>query len=350
MTRRTERTYAEIDCSVLLSNLRHFKELNPDKKLIAVCKANAYGLGKIANVLSLEADMLAVATAEEGVALRKQGVVLPILLFGYLPLSQVELAARHHLTVSLYNSEQSLRLDRVLRQKNKILQAHIALNTGMNRLGFSKKKDLIPLLSLRNLFVNGLYSHYAVCRKDDPVFFQQQTQKFLEYHSFCAQLGFHFDYVHIANTLASDGTAVGNAIRPGYGLYNFRPVLRWKARVAQVFPVQKGETIGYDRTFVAQTPMTVATVSAGYADGYPRDPMRTLRVTYRGRALPVIGRVCMDFLTIDCSGTPLQAGEYVTLLGGEDPTIVPDELGFGYEILCGISPRVKRIYLNEVIP
>lgn len=345
MPRRTDRTFVVISRPALLNNLAYYRA-RCDKRFIAVCKDASYGHGGIAPFLQPYVDAFAVATLSEGIALRRD-VTKPILLLGYVPIGDVPVAAENGLTLSAYDVETVLQTDDALERAGMRIDAHIKINTGMNRLGLCSEPELLCLKSCKNIDFTGIYTHYAV-GPEDQRFRAKQTDRFFSLLSFCEKNGFSFDLIHAANSKNALLSPVGNAVRLGIGLYGYgetelSPALRWYARVVQVRDLSPGETVGYDRTYTAHGPRRIAVLSVGYGDGYPRALSQCGSVLFRGKRLPIAGRVCMDATMIDCTGTDLATGDYVLLLGSDgDQCVWADDLGFGYETLCRIAERVPR--------
>ena len=350
MPQRTDRTYAEVSLSALKNNIRFYKNAC-DKKIIAVCKAFSYGHGMISPFLEEYVDAFAVATAEEGVRLRLAGVEKPVLVLGYVSDDDLLRAAFHRLTLSLFDVQTALRQEEILRQNDVTLSAHLKINTGMNRLGLSPS-DLTRFPQLPHVRITGIFSHYAVSRKEDEVFFRRQTDVFLSAISVARARGFSFDFIHLSSSGNALYSPVGNAVRIGYGMYGYgdpilTPALSWYARVVQTHTLSPGETVGYNRTFRTSRPTLLAVLSVGYGDGFPRERSNVGHVLYNGQRLPVVGRVCMDMLFVDGTGTDIRPGKYVTLLGKNSTDVfTPNDLGFGYETLCRISSRVPRYIVD----
>ena len=352
---RDERTYAEIDVDSVLFNLDFFKAKNPGKKIFAVMKADSYGHGDIlCKYIEHKIDGLCSATIEEGIRLR-QFSDKPILILGYIPVRMYHALIEYNLTPSVYSCESATLLNEYFSSVNSSIAVHLKINTGMNRMGirYSDFLTLSRVLSLDRLKITGIYSHLA--SNDDIEFTRLQKQRFLSCVQYCNRLTDGIEFIHIANSADSaSGSDIGNAVRVGYGMYGYgdpslKNALSWKARVIKTDYLKENETIGYGRTFRTFKPLTkTAVLSVGYGDGYPRDLPGKRFVLYKGMKLPILGRICMDMTVIDVSDADINPGDYVTLLGtSEGITVSAENLGFGYEVLCDISKRVKRIYLKE---
>lgn len=347
-----ERTYAEIDVDSVLYNLAYFKMKNPLKKIFAVMKADSYGHGNIlCKFIESKVDGLCSASIDEGILLR-QFSDKPILIFGYVPTSMYPSLLEYDLTPTVYSEESAELLNEYFSSVGSTIGFQLKINTGMNRMGirYSDISALARILSYKRLKITGIYSHLA--SNDDIEFTRLQKQRFLSCVQYCNSITENIDYIHISNSIDSlKGADVGNTIRIGYGMYGYgnpalKNALSWKARVIKTDSLRENETVGYGRTFRTSNPLThTAVISVGYGDGYPRDLKGKRFVLYNGRKLPILGRICMDMLVIDVSNTIINVGDYVTLLGTSgEKTISAENLGFGYEVLCDVSKRVKRIY------
>lgn len=351
----TDRTYADVNVKQFIGNVNFFRNKCKNKKIIAVLKASCYGHGdRLAEFVYNNVDAVGVATLDEGIRLRRFCTNIPILILGYVPFGSVFALDKYALSVSVFSLSYAQTLNTQAGKYGIKLKAHLKINSGMDRLGFSydKEQDLISVLSLGNIIFEGIFSHYAASEKESPDFFLEQTRRFEYAVNICRGLYDKFDFIHIANTSAADENSFGNTVRIGYGLYGYglkevTPVLNWKARVIQVHRANKGETVGYGRTYIVEKPALIATLAIGYGDGYPRIMSNCGKVIFNGKFLPVVGRVCMDMMMVNASGSGIKPGDYVTLLGSDNNlSISAEELGFGYEVLCGISPRVKKYYIT----
>ena len=356
MPLRTDRTYAEIDVSALRNNVNFFRKKCAGKKIIAVFKASCYGHGdELTRFVCNKIDCIGVATVEEGCRIREFCKNTPILVLGFVPPESVKEVLKNKLTLSIFSDRYAAAINAEAVRCGKAVNAHVKINTGMDRLGFapSDKEKLLALPQYGNLHISGIFSHYAFTERESPVFFATQTKLFLSAVDFCLAAGMSFDFVHMANTAAASSEAVGNAVRIGYGLYGYgcrevTPVLTWKARVVQLHEAAPGERIGYSGSYLVRENSLIATISAGYGDGYPRIMSNCGKVLFNGLILPVVGRICMDMFMIDATGSGITEGDEVILVGKSGNAVITAEnLGFGYEVLCGISPRVKRYYINQ---
>ena len=358
------RTHTEIDLQAIRHNAEAIKT-HTGKKLIAVIKADAYGHGavRVAEVLDATADMFAVATVEEGVALRQADIRKPILvLFSSLP-AQVAPIVEYGLTPTIGNWKFADRLNAVA---SKSVGVHVNINTGMNRSGVYYTEAmafLSKLKTLRRLDVKGLFTHLATADEMDKSFVSVQLKRF---SSVLANVGGKM--VHAANSAAalSVPESYFDAVRPGLSLYGIypaaekpillKPALTWKTRVGWIDTISEGESVSYGLTYKAPQQTRVAMVQVGYGDGYPRALSNSGEVLIDGKRRPIIGRVCMDVSVVQLQPADnVLVGDEVVLIGSQgDVEITVDEVAhragtISYEILTQIGARVKRTFLPSPI-
>lgn len=368
---QSHETVLNIYMNRMVHNLNYFRaKLKPKTKLMAMVKAFSYGSGsyEVANLLQFhKVDYLGVAYADEGVALRKAGISLPILVLNAEPSAFHDLV-NFRLEPEIYGFHQLKSFQEVVAREglNEPFPIHLKLETGMHRLGFeeSQLKDMLELLQQTNVLkVVSAFSHLAA--SDDAAerdFTLGQIQKF-ERMTEVLQHGLGYEFIrHISNSggISNYPEAHFDMVRLGVGLYgigsneNDRQHLQVAsellATVSQVKQVEAGESVGYGRSFVADYTMSIAVVSIGYADGFRRSLSNGVgEVSIRGKRYPVVGRVCMDMVMIDVTDSDVQEGDKVEVFG---QTISVYELSqkmdtIPYEVLTGISHRVKRVYFME---
>jgi alanine racemase len=369
-------TWAEIDLDNLAFNYRSVREfVGSEIKLMAVVKANAYGHGAIPCAARLQeegADWFAVATFEEAIELRQNGIVRPILnLGGFWPGQERELL-NFDLTPMIFDLEQARALNAAAEDQNKIATVHVKIETGMNRVGFQKTDWLSTakeMAALPNLEVQGLMTHFAVAEKlSEKEFTEHQMELFAEAVQVFLDAGHRPEFVDMAN---SPGAVIhplsrSKMVRIGGLLYGLgddvineavdRPELRYVmslySRIAMLKTVSKGENVGYGRTYEARSDRLIATVPIGYSDGYDRLLSNRAKTIVNGSFAPVVGRISMDWITIDATECGnVRVGDIVTIIGsdGENRVTAKDlaELSetLSYEITCGIGPRVPRVFV-----
>jgi alanine racemase len=314
-----------------------------------------------------------VATPEAGFALRRAGVVQPVLSFGGFWEGQAEACLRQGVVPVVYRLDMAEALDAAARAAGTVAEVHVKVDTGMGRLGV-RHDDAAEfaegLRAFENVRVGGVMTHFAAA--DEPrrdCFTEEQLGRFREALAAFREKGHRPAYEHMANSAATFAhpESHGNMVRTGgvlYGLWRdvlpptpdpprLRPVMSVRSRIMLLKRVHAGETLGYGCTFEASREMIVATVPAGYADGYARGLSNRGRVIVRGTLAPVVGRVSMDLTLVDVTDVPAVAvGERVTLLGADGELIIPAEeiaqtVGtLSYEITCGVSARVPRRHLQ----
>lgn len=367
------RTWAEIDISALVHNFNLIKNIAHDSEIMAVVKANAYGhsVCDIAPVLDKAGvSGFAVSNIDEALQLRELKISKPILILGYTPASCAKILANNNISQCVYSKEYALLLSEYSKKQNVNVNIHIKLDTGMSRLGFDcRTKELCGIntafecAKLPNLKFEGIFTHFAVSDRTadtDDGFTQSQFERFQKSVSYFDQNGLKPKICHCANSAAiiKDADKHLDITRPGIILYGiepeaspefekgFIPVMTLKSVVSMVKEINVGDTVSYGRTFTAQRKMKIATVTAGYADGYPRILSNRAYVLINGHKAKILGRVCMDQMTVDISHIPdVNIGDEVILFGKDLPVnelaVIADTIG--YEIVCGISPRVPRI-------
>lgn len=323
-----------------------------------VVKADAYGHGAVMLSKAAERigiDYLAVAFLEEALELRKNQIRTKILVFNYVEKDFVKLAVENNITLTMFSWKQ---FEEYKNLKEKPI-VHINVDTGMNRVGVKveEAKKFYKNLLESGFKVEGIYTHFAVAdslKKDDIEFTKRQYEKF-------SSLDIDVPIKHVCNSGASITGIVPyhNYVRLGiasYGLMpsnevideHLKPVLVWRSIVSHVKYIEKGESVSYGRTFVANRKMKVATIPVGYADGYWRHLSNIGEVLINGKRRKILGRVCMDQFVVE--GEDVNEGDEVILIGAQDKEkITAEEIAekvgtINYEVTCRISKRVPRIY------
>ena len=367
------RSWCEIDLNQIKQNCSIFCKYANTTDIIAVVKANAYGHGDIEVAKALESigiDYFAVSNVEEAIRLRRGNVKGEILILGYTPTDSFEALHEYDLTQTLISEKYAEQLSH---KTNGKIKCQFAIDTGMNRIGLNAcdiDKTVAIVEKYSKIFnLNGIFTHLAVAdsASDENLEF---TEKQIEIFGAVASKLSHLNlqYVHCLNSAGGLSQirlpkSVHNVVRLGISLYGLkpssdvslpkeiRPALEWKSVVTMVKRVPADSTIGYGRTFKAESEMLVATVSTGYADGYSRALSNKGYVLIKGRKAGILGRICMDQMMIDVSDIPdVKLGDEVVLIGRSgDQVITADDIAssidtIGYEILCNISNRVSRIY------
>ena len=368
------RCYAEISLEAIGHNIREVKKRLPEGvKLLGVVKANAYGHGAVpvASYLENQVDYFATATIEEAVELRENGISAPILILGYVSPSQYGDLVEYDITQTIDSYAQALALEKEAARQNRKAKAHLAVDTGMTRIGFQVTEhdadEAAKIADLPHIELEGMFTHFSCADQEDKTYCSMQMEKYDKMTALLAERGVTIPLRHICNSagIMEFDDHHFEMVRSGiitYGIYpseevkkerlDLIPALSWKSHVIHVKEVGPGIGVSYGATYVTEKPMTrIATVSAGYADGYPRALSNQGCVLIHGKKAPIIGRVCMDQMMVDVTDIPdVQVEDVVTLVGTDgDETITIEEIAnpaarFDYEMLCDISSRVTRVY------
>ncbi|WP_300347835.1 alanine racemase [Clostridium sp.] len=372
--------WAEINLDAIKNNMKEIKNLVGDKEIIAVVKANAYGHGAldVAPVL-LEngASKLAVAIITEADELRNSGIKAPIMILGYTPLSFGEDLIDNQIEQTVYDLEYAKELSHLAESLGKKAKIHIALDTGMGRIGFLPNDDslekVLEICKLPGIEVVGLFTHFSTSDEEDKTYTFEQFSKLKAFNEKLEKNGVNIPLKHASNSGAIldlpetylDGVRCGII---SYGYYpseevkkenlKLTPALTLKTTVAYVKELDKDMYVSYGRTHKTEKKSKIATLPIGYADGYSRLLSGKAKVIINGQFANVIGRICMDQCMVDVTHIDnIKTGDEVILLGEEDgvkfdANDMAEIMGtINYEILCMISHRVPRIYKknNEII-
>ncbi len=370
------RTWAEIDLDAILYNFRAAKARLPHKtKLLAVLKANAYGHGaiRIGKLLENEADYFAVAFTDEALELRHAGITTPILILGHVPVSDFPLLARYDITATVDSLAEAELLSETAKAAGKPAKLHIAVDTGMSRIGFACTDEAIKqikqIAALPMLDLEGIFSHFAAADSTDKRYTLMQLERFNRFYDRLTEAGIRIPLRHIQNSAGIvDLACEFEMAREGIILYGMlpsfetdlskiggiRPVMSLRTHVVHVATLPAGTPVSYGCTYITDRETKVATLSVGYADGFPRLLSGKGKVLINGKEAPLIGRICMDQCMADVTELPcVQSGDIATLFGQDgDRTISPDTLAqmigtIGYELVCNINPRVPRVFLKD---
>jgi len=370
------RVYAKIDLSALEFNISQIKaKISENTAIMAVIKANAYGHGAVefARFLDGFADYYGVATVDEAIELRNAGVDKPILLLGYTSPSEFDAALLHDITVTVFSLSDALIFDTNAEKLGKTVKVHVAVDTGMSRIGFQVTEEdaekASKIFELEHIDVEGVFSHFATADESDKTFAYGQKERFERFLSMLASYNCYPKIRHLNNSagIMEISGSDFEMVRAGimlYGLYpseemdkqafSLRPVMELISHISHVKTLPKGRGISYGLTHTTDKETTVATIPVGYADGYPRALSNKGRVLINGVSCPILGRVCMDQMMVDVTSVPdASVGDEVVLLGKSgDNVITAEELSlpaasFNYEFVCGIGHRVPRAYFKD---
>ena len=376
------RTWAEINLDNLERNIKNLRGLlRNNAKFLGVCKANAYGHGIVQIAKKLQecnADMIAVASVQEGIELRKKGITIPILCLGQSSSDLTNLICKYKITQTIENFEIGKEFSQKAVQLQKKVKIHIKIDTGMGRIGFfwpeegelnEDKKNktaqkILELCNLPGLEPEGIFTHFA--DGDNEEYTNSQIKKFKEALEYLSNLGLKFPIAHAA---ASTGIikyphAHFDMGRFGIILYGYAstetgnkesdlsliPVMTIKSRISSVRNLPKGSTVSYGCTYKLKTDSTIAVIPIGYADGFPRCLSNKANVKIHNKLCPVLGRVCMDMMMVDVTSIKdeVKAGDIATIFDEELITESARKANtIIHEILSQILSRVNRIYIDK---
>lgn len=368
--------WAEINLDNLVYNIKQIREKAKSKELIGVVKADAYGHGAIEVapiLLQNGATRLAVAVLTEGVELRKSGIKCPIMILGLTPETLSDDLIKYDIEPAVSSYEYALTLSNIAQSKGKTIKIHIAIDTGMGRIGFlpseESVEEIYKISKLANIEIEGLFSHFCTADEADKSYSNMQFEKYNWFYEKLISKNIKINMRDMANSAAImelpeahyDGT------RPGIILYGYypsnevdknqlsiKPVMTWKANVVHVKALEKGEYIGYGRKFRTERKSIIATLPIGYADGYTRMMSGKAKVIINGKFAPVVGNICMDQCMIDVTDVgDVNAGDEVILMGSDGSLkFNADDMAailgtINYEVICMVSKRVPRVYIEN---
>lgn len=368
--------WAEINLDNIINNIKEIKKNMNGEEIIAVVKANAYGHGAIdvAPILVENgADRLAVSMLSEALELRENGIIVPILILGYTDVEFSEELINNDIEQTVYSLDYAIELSKRAEALGMCINIHIAVDTGMGRIGFLPNKksveEVVKINNLRNIKITGVFTHFSNADEEDKSYAYNQIDKFKSFIEEVEKREVNLGLKHISNSasIIDIEDAYYNGVRPGIILYGYypsdyvnkdklklMPALSLKCQVIHVKELPKGEYIGYGRKFRTERDSVIATLPIGYADGYIRALYEKANVIINGKLAPVIGKICMDQCMVDVTDIgPVKVGDEVILLG-EDNGLKnnADNMAkmldtINYEILCMIGRRVPRIYIRE---
>ncbi len=376
--KKYSRIRADIDLDAVLYNFENMKaNINPGCKITAVIKADGYGHGSVQIAELMEPyDYIwgyAVAAADEAFRLRRAGIRKPVMLLGYTFDEFYEELIREDVRICVFDYETAEKVSEAAFTARKRALIHIALDTGMSRIGFRDNDEavgeVVRISHLPNLKIEGLFTHFA---RADEVSIDPALRQLERYDAFADKVkaeGVDIPIHHVSNSAAIIRMRNANKdmVRAGITVYGlmpscdvekdiipFKPVMSLISHISYVKNIEAGDEVSYGGTFTAEKTMRIATIPVGYADGYPRLLSGKGYVLIRGQKAPILGRVCMDQFMVDVSHIDGAArGDEVVLLGKQgDLRITAEELGdisgrFNYELVCDISKRVPRNYIYD---
>jgi alanine racemase len=369
--------WAEVNLDNLAHNMREVRRIVPKPTLIMTAvKADGYGHGaKMCAETFIEngADMLAVATPDEGFQLRDWGIDTPILCLGYIPDYLHRKAIEKGITPTIYSHEQGLHLNKAAQELNSVARFHVKIDTGMSRLGYQPNEDsvksIVELSKMPRLELEGVFTHFAVSDEADKGYAKMQHEKYMEIISKLEERGVKIPIKHVSNSAAIIDLPEYNhdMVRPGIMLYGYYPspevnhkrvdlkqAMTLHAQISHVKTVPPGTGISYGLTYTTKRESRIATIPMGYADGYKRSLSNKGYVEIHGQRAPIVGRVCMDQFMVDVTEIHnVAVGDEVTLMGypggvAPDGEKMAELMGtITHEVTCQISRRVPRVYTSD---
>ncbi len=365
-----DNTYVKIDLDVVEANFQAVAE-KAGVPVMAIVKADAYGHGavEVARALADKCAFFGVSSMLEALELRQHQIQNPILILGHTPPAAFPQAIRLGIRPAIFCQEDAKELSRVATELGMQAPFHIAVDTGMGRIGFQATYDDAVIAAnaaqLPGLRAEGLFSHFATADCADLSQAKAQAQRFDQFDRWLKELGVNVPLRHMDNSAGiMNFENHYEMVRSGivtYGLYPsgevdpallaLQSALTWHSRVTHVKQLAPGHGISYGATFVTERDTLVATIPVGYADGYRRSLSGKFYVLIRGQKAPILGRICMDQLMVDVTDIPgVVPGDKVVLIGSQgEQTITMEQIAeaagsFNYEFVCGISRRVPRLY------
>ncbi len=371
------RAWVEINLDFIAHNVKELCRLTAGKAgVIAVVKANAYGHGAVnvvKTILESGASMLAVSILDEALELRSHGITAPVLAFNYTDSFRAEEIVRNNITQSVYSMEMARALSNAAVRQGRKAVIHIKIDTGMSRVGFLPSENAMECITgisrLPGIEIEGIFSHFASADEEDESYTLMQLEKFKDICDAIDKAGIQIPLKHIANSAAilKYPEAHFNMVRAGIALYglkpfkgadkyaDLRPAMSLKAKIAQVKDVESGTSISYGRIFKTKRMSRIATILAGYADGYTRLLSGKASVLIKGQYAPVAGRICMDQFMADITDIEeeVKVGDIAVMVGtlGINHISLEDLAEaagtINYEMACLTGRRMPRIYLKE---
>lgn len=366
-------TFIEINLNHLKNNLQIIADRINNSKIMPIIKANAYGHGMVGIAKNLNhpsVEMLGIAYPSEGVELRLAGETRKIIIMIPPELDEITEVIDNKLDITIGHYKYFPDIDKIARRRGVRINAHIYLNTGMNRDGISFeefKKVLDEIESYKNINIEGICSHFATSDFDDKTFAYEQLSLFNKALDLLKTRKIKFKYIHFANSGAIYNLPESyyNMVRPGFAIYGLmprqdfaeamglKPTLSLKTHIKKIFRLQKGQTAGYSMKYIAPRSTKIAVIPIGYGDGIPLSLTNNMQCLIEGKRFNVVGSICMDQMFIDIDKENINEGEQVVLIGQQGAEeITAYELAerantIPYNILTSILKRVPRIYAEN---
>ena len=368
--------WAEIDLDAIAYNTRNIKKLIGDKDLIAVVKANCYGHGVIdiiPTLLENGVSRFAVAMISEALEIRDNKITAPVMILGFTPLYLGEELINNNIEQTVYDLDYAKELSKIALTLNKKAKIHIAIDTGMGRIGFLPNEksidNITEICSLEGIEVIGIFTHFSTSDEKDKEYSHEQFTKMLSVMDTLKKRGIDIPLKHVANSgaIIDLPDTYLDAVRAGIILYGYypsdeidknnlalKPALTLKATITNVKTLEKDMYVSYGRTFKTSNETIVATIPVGYADGYLRKLAENGKVIIKGEFAPIIGRICMDKFMIDVKNIPdVKIGDEVIILGEKNGLKYnADDMAkkldtINYEVTCMLKSRLPRVYIKD---
>ncbi len=367
-------TFAEVNLKVIQENYQVIKKHVAPSKVMAVLKANAYGHGIVPVAKHLEsfgADYFGISLLEEGILLRKAGIKTPILVFGGINYQQIDEFIKHDLTITATSDQKLLNIEKAARKLSKKAKVHIQFDIGMNRVGFRPDKivEIFQLVnSLENIKVEGLYSHFSESESEDLNETRKQLKKFNSAINKLKENKISLPPIlHISNSGSIYQLPEANfdCVRLGSALYGYepamhlknklaiKPALTWKSKIIYFKVIPAGAKVSYGSTWTAKEKTRIVTIPVGYGDGYPLALSNKGKVIIKNKTYEIVGKVCMDQILVNINWDEAFNGDEVILLGSSEAheinawDIAKNTSNNPREVLCAISARVPRVYIED---
>lgn len=370
------RVFETVNLDAIKCNMEAMRaNLAEGTKIIGVVKSDGYGHGAVPVALAIYPYVwgYAVATAEEGVILRRHGIQKPILVLGVVPSDGYDLLVEYGISSSVFQYKRACCLSEAAKKAGKKAIVHLALDTGMSRIGFPVTKEAADeaaeICALPGIQVEGLFTHFTKADETDKASTENQIKEYRRFVELLSERGVSIPILHCSNSAGILDLPAANfhAVRAGisiYGLYpsdqvgkeavKLTPAMELKSAITYIKKIGPGTAVSYGGTFVAEKDTIVATIPVGYGDGYPRNLSGKGEVLIRGQRARILGRVCMDQFMVDVTGIQgAEEDDEAVLIGrqGEEQITVEDVAnacgGFHYEIVCDIGKRVPRVYYEN---
>ncbi|WP_066895095.1 alanine racemase [Clostridium nigeriense] len=368
--------WAEINLNNLINNIEEIKKKSHSSEIIGVVKANAYGHGAVEiskTLLSCNIKKLAVANIVEAIELRENNIDTPIMLLGISEDYAIDSLIKYKVEPTISTLEFANKLNSRAIEMNEKVKVHIAIDSGMGRIGFRNTdndiNDIVNISKLSNLKIESIFSHFSTADSKDKSYSNKQMDIYNSIINKLKEKNVSIEKKNFSNSAAIIDIPEShyNYVRPGiiqYGYYpsnevntvdfNIKPVLTWKTRIIHLKEVDENEYIGYGKNYKTNRKTVVATLPVGYADGYSRGLSNKGKVIINGKLAPIIGNVCMDQFMIDVTDIEgVKAFDEVILLGSDgDVKFDAEDMAeilntISYEVLCLIGRRAPRVYIKD---